>query len=177
MRMTPVVRIRLRRTARGLTLLEVALALALLGMAALGAVAVITQARIVPTLIQREAAATRIAADLIARIQLNPQGWRQGLYDGSLAAADDAASTPGPADCAGAGCAPAPRAAADRAAVAQALGSALPGATLRMQRTAGDAGAARLEIEWPLPRHRWLEAAAGNACSAQSQCLRVDFAP
>jgi len=69
------------------------------------------------------------------------------------------------------------RAAADRAAVAQALGSALPGATLRMQRTAGDAGAARLEIEWPLPRHRWLEAAAGNACSAQSQCLRVDFAP
>ena len=165
---------------RGMTLLEVALALGLLGMAALGAVAVITQARVVPVLVQREAVATRVAADLIARIQLNPQAWRQGLYDAAIDVAVAAPDTSGPApstDCGGAGCTPALRAAADRAAVARALGHALPGATLQVQRTGGSADAARIEIAWPLPQHRWMAASAGNACSAQAQCLRIDFAP
>jgi len=162
-----------------MTLLEVALALGLLGMAALGAVAVITQARIVPVLIQREAAATRIASDLIARIQLNPQGWRQGLYDAALDAAIDATMPRPPAgsDCGGAGCAIAPRAAADLAAIAQALGDSLPGSTLRVQRAAGDAGTARIDITWPLPQHRWMAASAGNVCSARMQYLRIDFTP
>ncbi len=168
---------RWRRTAtRGMTLLEVALALGLLGMAALGAVAVITQARIVPTLIQREAVATRVAADLIARIQLNPQAWRNGLYDSAITASA-AQGAPTMTDCGGSGCTPALRATADRAAVAQALGSALPGATLQVQRVGGAAGSARIDITWPLPQHRWIAASAGNACSPQTQCLRIDFAP
>lgn len=167
---------------RGMGLLEVVVALALLALAVLGAVAVVAQARVVPSLVQREAAARQIALDMMGRVQANPAGFRQGLYDAPLApdslssSADSTA--PLATTCGSATCSASQRAAADLSELATSLAQHLPGATLRLERsTTAGAPSGRVLIEWLMPRNTWMAAFEGTGCTAHSQCLRMEFAP
>lgn len=164
--------------ARGSSLLEVVVALALLSIAMLGAVLVMAHARVVPSLLQRDVAARQIALDVIGRIQANPAGFRQGRYDAPLASATGSTSTAAPGACASAACSASERADADRAEWAVWMGQALPGATLWIERSAGVSPAwGRLRMEWPVPQHAWMAASEGNGCTRDFQCLRLDFVP